>query len=1107
MRKSYIFLLLSIFCFSGFGQEAKIDSLKLELSNYFILNSKSFKLDTTAVNNLLTISRDYQKIDADSCLLYGNKALELSKSIKWKLGGSKSLFEIGLYYQKLTYDYHKAVDLFKKSIDILTQLYPSEKGGNLAAEYYGNLSIAYSSIEENDKAIETTMLMLEITEQLNNRELQINVYNSLGNLNRKIKENKKAIEFYNKGLTIANELKSTIKIPILIGNIGICYANISDYNKAIQYYKEALSLDSLANNNYGQIRHLVNMGASYRAKGELDKAIEAYQESIRLSNKVNYLPGIAYAHSSLAIIYNIQGDYSKALSSNQQAVDLFTKMNNIYELSNTFGNMGLDYQYSGNIPKAFEYYKKSLELVEEYSLPDNGAIQTNMAIIYETHGSYQHALEMHFKTLELYRKINERHSEALCLGNIGNVYFRMGNTEKALQYQKESFELADTIGMKLTAANALTSMGRIFLNQKKYDDALEYFHSAHLQYDTMKASINLSSSSSNISSIYTTLGKYDKALFYGNLSYKHALETGNPASIKSASKIMYKLHNSTGDLEKAMSYLSVLRKTISNDTENNYLSFSERERENYFKSIETDIWHYIDFGVNQHQKLPNISDTLYNLTLSNKGLSLKSSTLIRQTIIDSGDSILIDDYKNFLALKTQFSKNISKGIPVEEMEKEIAKLETSLIKRSGAFNDFNTVKNLDWRQVQKSLKSDEAAIEFINYKTFADSSNPMLYAALIIKKESNHPTIVKLCSEENLEIILGVFQGNNMSFVNKVYGTKSNTEKALYKLIWKPLEPELNDIKKIYYSPSGLLHKISFAGMSNSDNTFLCDNFDLNQQISTGKVALKKNVFYDAEDRFLLIGGIEYNTSNSENNVWNYLPGTLKETENIQVFLTKKKHEVNYFSASNATESNFKELSEEVNILHISTHGFFYPDPELTSAELTKQENVETGDIAFRGSNFPDSLSRSNSTYANWNFVLNKNPLMRSGLVLSGANDVWQRNDSIDSEDGILTSQEVSNLNLSSCKLVVLSACETGLGDIKGSEGVFGLQRAFKIAGAKYLIMSLWQVPDKETAEFMELFYKNLTKVKDIPKAFNSTQKSMRKKYDPFFWGAFVLTQ
>ena len=107
----------------------------------------------------------------------------------------------------------------------------------------------------------------------------------------------------------------------------------------------------------------------------------------------------------------------------------------------------------------------------------------------------------------------------------------------------------------------------------------------------------------------------------------------------------------------------------------------------------------------------------------------------------------------------------------------------------------------------------------------------------------------------------------------------------------------------------------------------------------------------------------------------------------------------------------------------------------------------------------------------------------------------------------MLTAAEVSNLDLRNTKLVVLSACETGLGDIRGSEGVFGLQRAFKMAGSKFIIMSLWQVPDNETAEFMTLFYNRLVKLKDIRLAFKQTQAAMRKKYDPYYWAAFVLVE
>lgn len=132
---------------------------------------------------------------------------------------------------------------------------------------------------------------------------------------------------------------------------------------------------------------------------------------------------------------------------------------------------------------------------------------------------------------------------------------------------------------------------------------------------------------------------------------------------------------------------------------------------------------------------------------------------------------------------------------------------------------------------------------------------------------------------------------------------------------------------------------------------------------------------------------------------------------------------------------------------------------------------------------------------------------MRSGLVFAGANDYWNGFDDGGADNGIITALDVINLNLSNTRMVVMSACESGLGDIVDGEGVYGLQRAFKMAGADFLVMSLWQVPDKETAEFMELFYTYLFKKKDIREAFKLTQETFRKKYNPYYWAAFTLIQ
>ena len=177
---------------------------------------------------------------------------------------------------------------------------------------------------------------------------------------------------------------------------------------------------------------------------------------------------------------------------------------------------------------------------------------------------------------------------------------------------------------------------------------------------------------------------------------------------------------------------------------------------------------------------------------------------------------------------------------------------------------------------------------------------------------------------------------------------------------------------------------------------------------------------------------------------------------------------VRTLSKNDATETNFKNLSgNSPNILHIATHGFFY---ENLNMKANSNMNLSTED----------------------QYRLAEDPLLRSGLILSGANYAWKNGiHPNDDEDGILNALEISNLDLSNTDMVVLSACKTGLGDIDGSEGVYGLQRAFKMAGVDIIVMSLWKVPDAETSEFMNTFYANWLDGQNVKLAFNNAQRKM----------------
>ena len=302
-------------------------------------------------------------------------------------------------------------------------------------------------------------------------------------------------------------------------------------------------------------------------------------------------------------------------------------------------------------------------------------------------------------------------------------------------------------------------------------------------------------------------------------------------------------------------------------------------------------------------------------------------------------------------------------------------------------------------------------------------------------------------------------------------------------------------VNTVYLSVTGLLHKISFSALGTAQNEFLCDKYKLVQVSSAAQLATSGPFEFSANSTTTLFGGVKYSTEKTQHVIWNYLPGSSIEIDSIQAIL-KDRIKVQSFRNEQASEEHFKEIVSQSNFIHIATHGFFYPDPELVQKETNKEESEVA--LGFRG---------GSSSYGLWNFVNNKNPLMRSGIALAGSNDMWDRGIFDEGEDGVLTAHEVTTLNMCNTDLVVLSACETGLGDIKGNEGVYGLQRAFKMAGVRYLIMSLWQVPDEETAEFMTLFYNKLLFRKDIRQAFSDTQNEMSTKYDPYFWAAFVLIE
>lgn len=491
-------------------------------------------------------------------------------------------------------------------------------------------------------------------------------------------------------------------------------------------------------------------------------------------------------------------------------------------------------------------------------------------------------------------------------------------------------------------------------------------------------------------------------------------------------------------------------------------------------------------------KSVDLCEMTYNGVLITKEFRLTAGNRLRQYIKTTQDAVAIE-YLTQIDKEMRTYQSLMKADALEFVEKhqKILQLQRSLIAHLhsiGALEPYFP----NWIDIHNTLKDDEVAIEFIKFPL--RNQNQSIYAALTLRKDSEHPIITQLFEEKDLKSVPDTFY----------YQSEEMTD-----LVWKPIQSELHGIKNIYFSPSGALHKIGIEYLPGMENYNI-------YRLSSTRELVTKNKEKNGNNA-VLYGGLDYyaktdltNTTKSIARINETfkeranlrsmklrgskepLPHTLVEVDTIGDYLEKANWTCLLDTASLGTEESFKALSGKgISNLHIATHGFYYTLDEATTQNY---------DFLLLNNHLASAEDKS---------------LTRSGLLMSGANHILE-GDSIpdDVEDGILTAKEIADLDLRGLDLVVLSACQTGLGDISQSEGVFGLQRGFKKAGANTILMSLWEVNDKATQILMTQFYKNYLGGQSKHEALLSAQRFLReyKNADgkqcynsPEYWAAFIM--
>ncbi len=569
---------------------------------------------------------------------------------------------------------------------------------------------------------------------------------------------------------------------------------------------------------------------------------------------------------------------------------------------------------------------------------------------------------------------------------------------------------------------------------------------------------------------------------------------------------MAKLIESTGDLTGAEQFCNAALTPVMGTLQRDLAFLSEREKISLINSENDEF----DFSASLLYSNPNPSAAIvlntYAHQLQLKGLVLNDEEKLLNSIRRNPDPALkqlFDQWQsNRSAIAWQYSQPASASAInlIDSLSAIANQQEKKINELSQVYNSYQQNQQVDFKQIQNRLKAGEAAIEYIRFSYFHKrQTDSVFYAAFVIRPGDVAPQFIKLCEERTLAALLLNNKSSSAAFIQGLYGNGVNPgvnsdnrkSDSLYRLVWEPLSGLLKGTNKIDIAPAGLLCRVSFNALPFDKENYLIDKYELRQynsikQIAEQHIPLKGTSQKDA----VLYGDINYGEKaevmaggslKSSGRIWGPLP-TLEQINDIGILLRANNKNIDILTGWDASEESLKALSgRSPGILHIATHGFAKPDLNSVDADkITPQKYPQIADDA----------------------------MFRSGIIMAGANKVWSGGEpEAGKDDGIVSAYEIANLDFSGTELVVLSSCETALGDIRGTEGVFGLQRAFKLAGVRDMLLGMWDLPVEETGRMMKIFYTYKINGADDYQAFKMAQAELRKNNPPYKWAGMVLIE
>ena len=896
------------------------------------------------------------------------------------------------------------------------------------------------------------------------------------------------------------------KIAVDLGNAADVYASEGKYSAAEGMLEHALNIEQqVAPNSSDMAWLMTGLGSLFEKEGRYNDAAGLMSSALKIQAKVlgPDHPEIATTLDNLGNVYYKMGRFGDAEKFYKAAINIReTKQGPMHPLlATSLIDLGNIYNNEGRWGEAEALYRRAMDITvksEGQESPQVAVLLHQMADMDEDEGKPADAERLLRGALAIDGKAYGPTSVEMArdLFVLGNLLEEIGRYDQAEPLLKQCVASEEKVlgPNHPDVAAALVSLGTIDQREGKYSDAEPLFKRALTIDEAVLGS-----------------GHRDTGGVVGDLAV---------------------LYYGWDKPEFAEPYFDQRLANIEDQFRANAAYMSERQRLIFLATIPGAVPLYLSFALKYHERLPDLSGKAYDALLAEKGFIAQNAAAMRAKILAGGDKQTLAMLDKLTAEKSVLASMVesTQGDPADRRKRisdltgQADQLEQQITERSTALSVDKTLAAATWRDVQKALKPGEAAVEMARFQFHDGKSftSTMYYVALVVTPESKSPEFIVLGEAQKMESTpmasfrsgVGATRGIEVESEPDQTNASAATGEthAAYGAFWKPLEQALGAAKRVFLAPDGVLNEVPVGLLADDAGKLVMEKYQV-RVVNSTKDVLRPRGTAQAKTA-LVVGNPKFDLSEAEEHAavsqlagaqastvqapagagqrggeltgsaLPPLPGTQLEVSAVDTLMRGAGWQPALYTGEQALKSVMEE-ARGPRVVHVATHGFFLSDAALTESAKAAGEKAPVA----------------------------QDPMLRSGLFFAGADrvraGVAPKNGG---DDGVLTAYEASQLNLEGTELVVLSACETGLGQQSNGEGVFGLRRGLQEAGADAVMMSMWSVPDKETQELMGLFYKNWLGGMEKPEALRQAQleerEVARKRYGkdlPFYWGAFVM--